>query len=145
MEFEPDAATATVRCMDSDTVVRLGNRRSMEENCVSYSIEVSAPGLSARIDNAEAPGWQPPPDLPEFLESLAADFHGWPDNRIWHTLDHDLAIRAEFHSGGHVALTWILDPGQGLPNSWQTTVTTWHEAGEQMTALAADVRAFFDE
>jgi hypothetical protein len=142
IEFQTDTPEVIVRCTDSDSVVRFSHRRRADKDSVYYSIEALAPNLSARVEEIVAAGWQSAPDLPGFLESLAGDFHGWSGERTWHTLDRDLTISAVFHSGGHVGLNWTLRPWQGRFGGWQTTVTTWQEAGEQMAALAADVRAF---
>lgn len=141
-----DAAAVTIRCIDSGTVVRLCDRRRLDHASVHYTVEVCAPGLSARVDEAVAVAWDPAPDLPAFLGGLAEDFRGWSGERQWHSLERDLAVTAVFRSGGHVGLTWTLWPWPARRHGgWSTTVTTWQEAGEQMTALAADVRAFLRE
>ncbi|MFE2689648.1 DUF6228 family protein [Streptomyces mirabilis] len=49
---------------------------------------------------------------------------------------------AVFRSGGHVGLTWTLRPWPRAAGGWSASATTWLEAGEQMTALAADLRHF---
>jgi hypothetical protein len=79
-------------------------------------------------------------DLSEFMDGLAADFRGWTDRRSWAT--NHLKITAAFHSGGHVELRWTLRPWVSRRDSWEASVTTWLEAGQQMTELAADIRAF---
>ena len=145
MEFDADTPAVIVHCFETDSVVSLSDRQRVDQHSTHYSIEASAPGLSARLNEVVDAGWQPAPDLPGFLESLAADFHGWSGERTWHTLERDLTIRAVFRSGGHVGLIWTLRPWQARSSGWQTTVTTWQEAGEQMTALAADVRAFLHD
>ena len=43
------------------------------------------------------------------------------------------SVRAGFHSGGHVALTWNLHRWLTRSDTWQASITTWLEAGEQMT------------
>lgn len=137
---EPDALTVVVRCADSDSVVRLCNRWRLDEDSAHYAIEASAPGLAARVDEAVAGIWGP--DLATFLDELAESFRGWNGERSWHSLDRDLTITAVFRSGGHVGLTWTLRPWPAKYGGWSASVTTWLEAGEQMTALAADVRTF---
>lgn len=82
-------------------------------------------------------------DLARFLQQLADGFRGWEGERAWKTYDEDLALRAVFVSGGHVRLTWTLRPWRVMSlGRWQATVTTQLEAGEQMAALAADIRYF---
>jgi hypothetical protein len=142
---QTDAPAVVIRCMDSDTVMRLCDRWRLDADSIHYAVEACAPGLSARVDEAVSAVWEPAPDLPAFLTGLAEDFHGWSGERSWHSLERDLAVTAVFRSGGHVGLTWTLRPWPAKHGGWSTTVTTWQEAGEQMTALAADVRAFLHE
>jgi len=142
LHFDVDAMTLVIRCPDTDAVVRLYDRWQYDGDSVHYAIEASAPGLSARLDEAVAAIWQPSPDLPAFLDSLAQDFHGWPGERRWQSLENDLAISAVFRAGGHVGLTWTLRPWPARLGGWSASVTTWLEGGEQMTALAAEVKAF---
>lgn len=59
--------------------------------------------------------------------------------------DTDLAVSAVFRTGGYVGLTWTLCPWPAASGGWAASVTTWLEAGEQMTSLAADVRRFLGE
>lgn len=44
--------------------------------------------------------------------------------------------------GGHVELGWSMRPGLGMEATWEVSATTWIEAGQQLTTLASDVRAF---
>ena len=142
---QTDAPTVIVRCLESDTIVRLCDRWRPDKDSIHYAVEACAPGLSARVDEAVAADWDPAPDLPAFLGQLAEDFRGWSGERSWHSLERDLTISAVFRPGGHVGLTWILRPWPAKHGGWNATVTTWQEAGEQMKALAADVRAFLHE
>ena len=68
---QTDTPAVIVRCLDSDTVVRLYNRWRPDKDSIHYAVEACAPGLSARIDEAvaaglevqsEALGHLPPPD-----------------------------------------------------------------------------------
>jgi len=52
-----------------------------------------------------------------------------------------LKLTAAFHSGGHVELCWTIRPWI-TRYGWEAPVTTWIEGGQQMTELAAAVRAF---
>jgi hypothetical protein len=134
-----EPAEVTVRCQDDrDVHVRLCDLFVQDEDCVHYAIEAGAPGLNARLDGVAAWNWNG--DLAPFLEGLARDFRGWQGERVWQTNDRDLTLRAVFRSGGHVGLTWTLRPWRTPVDSWDASVTTWLEAGEQMSALAADVR-----
>ncbi|MFF0747204.1 DUF6228 family protein [Streptomyces sp. NPDC004111] len=139
-----DEATVTVRCQDNASVgVTFCDRFSFDADSTHYAVEVRAPGLTARVDEVVAWIWDS--DLTAFLEKLAADFRGWDGERSWQTSDHDLAVSAVFRSGGHVGLTWTLRPWTQDTGGWNASVTTWLEAGEQMTSLATQVRAFLTQ
>ncbi|MFI6006057.1 DUF6228 family protein [Streptomyces sp. NPDC051366] len=137
-------ADAAILCQDNSSVgVSFRDRHSSDDYCVHYSIEVQAPGLSARIDKVVA--WiGDNGDLAPFLEKLAADFAGWDGERCWETNDRDLAVSAVFRSGGYVGLTWTLRPWRNASCGWSASVTTWLEAGEQMGSFAADIRHFLE-
>ncbi|MFD7900379.1 DUF6228 family protein [Streptomyces sp. NPDC059743] len=131
----------TIRCQDKPSVgVKFCDRYSFDEDSVHYAVEVSAPGLTARINEVVAWLWDS--DLAPFLEELAADYRGWDGERNWQTNDRDLIVSAVFRSGGHIGLTWTLRPWPKAAGGWSASVTTWLEAGEQMSAFAADVRRF---
>ncbi|MEV5238517.1 DUF6228 family protein [Streptomyces cinnamoneus] len=131
----------TVRCKDSPSVdVRFCDRFSFDRDSVRYAVEVRAPGLTARVDEVVAWIWDS--DLTTFLEELVADYQGWEGERNWHTLDRDLAVSAVFRSGGYIGLTWTLRPWRTAAGEWSASVTTWLEAGEQMSSLTSDVRHF---
>lgn len=142
LHSDSDATTLVIRSPDTETVVRLCNRWQFDADSVHYAVEASARGMTARVDEAVAAIWEPHPNLPTFLDELARDFHGWPGERSWRSLENDLGVSAVFRSGGHVGLTWTLRPWPARYGGWSASVTTWLEAGEQMTSLAADVRAF---
>ena len=44
-----DAAAVVIRCMDSDTVVRLCDRWRLDEDSIHYAVEACAPGLAADV------------------------------------------------------------------------------------------------
>jgi hypothetical protein len=54
-------------------------------------------------------------DLAAFAETLAANWRGWPDERAWESVEHDLRIQA--HHDEHVRLRVRLQdtdtPGHG--------------------------------
>jgi hypothetical protein len=138
-----DKPGVTVRCQDNPAVgVKFRDRFSFDEDSVHYAVELGAPGLAARVNEVVA--WKWDSDLVPFLEELARDYRGWNGERAWQTNDQDLAVTAVFRSGGHVGLTWTLRPWPKAAGGWTASVTTWLEAGEQMTALASDVQQFLD-
>jgi hypothetical protein len=133
----------TIRCLDDPAVfVRLYDRFFPDEYGVGFSIEAQADGLRASVGPVEVWVWDDA-DLPGFLAGLAEDFRGWAGERTWQT--NHLKVQAVFHSRGHVALTWTLRPWVSRGDSWQTTVTTWLEAGAQMSTLADDIREFLPD
>ncbi|MGW1894211.1 DUF6228 family protein [Streptomyces sp. NPDC002004] len=136
-----EQACVTIRCQDNLSVgVRFRDRFSFDEDSVHYAIEVWAPGLTARVSEVVAWVWDS--DLAPFLEELAADFRGWNGVRSWQTNDRDLTVSAVFRSGGHIGLTWTLRPWPESAGGWSASVTTWLEAGEQMTSFASDIGEF---
>ncbi|WP_437083117.1 DUF6228 family protein [Streptomyces sp. enrichment culture] len=141
LDNRPDV---TVRCRDNSAVgVAFRDRSGPDQGCVHYCVELRAPGLTARVDDVVA--WVRDGGLPAFLDGLAADYRGWDGERSRQTLDRDLTVSAVFRSGGHVGLTWAVQPWRQAAGDWSASVTTWLEAGEQMASLAADVRAFLTE
>ncbi|MGQ4426648.1 DUF6228 family protein [Streptomyces violaceoruber] len=116
------------------------DRFSFDADSVHCAVELRAPGLTARVD--EVVTWIWDSDLTTFLDELAAEYRGWEGERSWQTNDHDLTVSAVFRAGGHVGLTWSLQPWPQAAGGWGASVTTWLEAGEQMTTLAVDIRHF---
>ncbi|MFI6924518.1 DUF6228 family protein [Nonomuraea spiralis] len=131
----------TVRCsQDPELVVRLSGRRSADQYETVFGVEALAGGLRAEIPDVTVTTWDAAGDLAAFLQTLADDFRGWTGERTWHT--DQLTLGAIFRSGGRVELTWTLRPWSSHPPGWETSVTTWIEGGQQMTRLAAGIRAF---
>lgn len=138
LDDQPDV---NVRCQDNASVgVMFCDRFSFDQDSVHYAVELRAPGLSARVDEVVAWTWGS--GLATFLGERAADYRGRDGERNWQTYDRDLALSAVFRSGGYVGLTWTVRPWPQTAGGWDASVTTWLEAGEQMTSLAADVRTF---
>ncbi|WP_028564530.1 DUF6228 family protein [Salinispora tropica] len=129
-----------VRCQDDPTVsIRLHDRSFPDEYGICFAVEARAQGLHAELPGTEMWVWDEA-WLPDFISQLAADYRGWADERTWQA--NHLTVRATFHSGGHVALTWQLQPWVSRSDAWQASITTWLEGGEQMSNLAADLREF---
>lgn len=139
-----EVTEVVVHSQDNPAVtVRFCDRFRPDEDAVHYAVEARAPGLEARVPEVVAWIWDA--DLVPFLEELARDFRGWDGERVWRNCDHDLTLGAVFRSGGHVGLTWTLRPWPTAAGGWESSVTTWLEAGEQMSALAGDLRQFLHE
>jgi hypothetical protein len=124
---------------DPGTWVRFSDWRLPDDYGLSFSIELHSHELRTRRGIEDWTWEQGEPA--DFLDRLVADFRGWEGERTWRV--NDLALRAVFRSGGHVGLTWTLRSWNAEFDNWEASVTTCVEAGEQLSALAADVRHFF--
>lgn len=143
MDFRPsdnDPPEVIIRCGQTPGVfVRLHERYFPDQYGVAFSIEAQAHGLHACLDGVETWIWDEN-DLADFLTELATDFRGWTGERTWQT--NHLSVTASWHSGGHVSLTWTLQPWVSRTDHWVASITTWLEAGEQMTNLASEMHHF---
>ncbi|MER5432348.1 DUF6228 family protein [Streptomyces sp. NPDC002588] len=119
--------------------VRLFDWSRTDEYETAFAVEAVADGVRARLDNVTVTVWD---DMSEFFDGLARDFRGWDGERVW--INNHLVLTATFGSGGHVHLCWTLQ-SDFFPGGWKSTVTTVIEAGEGMTAVAADVREFLSQ
>ncbi|MEU8735670.1 DUF6228 family protein [Streptomyces tendae] len=135
-----DKPSVTVRCQENPSVnVTFCDRFSFDADSVHYAVELRAPGLTARVDEVVAWIWDS--DLTAFVEELAAGYRGWDGERSWQTNDRDLTLSAVFRSGPRRSGLVLAAVAAGR-RRLGASVTTWHEAGEQMASLAADVRHF---
>jgi hypothetical protein len=135
------AAPQVIVRSGQDPAVRvlLHDRQFIDQDETAFAVDLQAGGLAAHHRDVSVAVWDPE-DLSDFVDGLAADFRGWSGSRSW-TARH-LKLTAAFHSGGHVELRWTLRPWASRHDSWEASVTTWLEAGQQMTVLAAGIRAF---
>ncbi|WP_018681275.1 DUF6228 family protein [Actinokineospora enzanensis] len=101
-------------------------------------IQVEAEGISVRSPLRLDPVAEV--DLPEFLDSLAADYRGWTGVRDWRA-DH-IALAASHNGWGTIDLRWTISPDTPV-RGWRLTLTTRLDAGNQMTNLAQGTRGFF--
>ncbi|WP_410658689.1 DUF6228 family protein [Amycolatopsis sp. lyj-112] len=124
-----------VGCGREEARITFGERYFVDVIGVGCCVDVEARGLTAHRHGIEFLHGEPE-RLADFVGGLAADFRGWPGERVWNGAH--LRLKASIHAGGHVALGWTLPPDGG----WEASVTTWLEAGEQLSGLAADLREF---
>lgn len=137
-----DPDELVIRCLENpDTTVRMYDRYFPDEYGIGFSIELDADGMCARFGPVEVCVWDA--DLPAFVTGLSEDFGGWTGQRSWST--NHLTVDAGYHSRGHVALRWTLQPHLTHMDSWTASVTTWVEAGAQMSRLAANLRRFLPD
>lgn len=104
-----------------------------------FAVQAMADGMRARLENVTVTVWD---DMGEFFDGPARDFRGWQGERI--RSSNHLAVTAAFGSGGHVYLRWTLRSGC-FPGDWTCTMTNVIEAGEKVTALAANLREFLHQ
>jgi len=119
--------------------VRLFNWARSDGYELAFSVEVMDGGLHALLDSVFVTVWD---SMGEFFDGLARDFRGWEGTRVW-TNNH-LVVTATFGSGGYVCLGWTLR-SDVFGNGWEATVSTVVEGGEEMTAVAADMRDFLGQ
>lgn len=130
----------TIRSIQDPAVqVRLHDRQFIDQDEIAFVVDLHADGLNARLRGVVVAVWDPQ-DLSDFMDGLATDFRGWKGERSW--VGSHLKLTALFHSGGHVELCWTLQPWVSGQDSWEASVTTWVEGGQQLTNLAADIRVF---
>lgn len=138
---DPDAAAPQVIIRsgkDAAAQVRLHDCRFPGEYETTFAVCLHADGLDARIGEVSVTPWDNS-GLTSFMDGLVADFRGWVGTRSW-AVSH-FKLTAAFHSGGHVELCWTIRPWI-THNDWEASLTTWIEGGQQMTELAAAIRAF---
>ena len=139
-DYDATPAQVIIRSEEDPAVlVRLHDRQFIDEHETGFAVDLHADGLHAHLGDVIVAVWDPQ-DLSDFMDRLAAEFRGWSGSRTW-TTSH-LTLTATFHSRGHVELRWTLRPWIPGQDSWQASVATWIEGGQQMTDLAADIRAF---
>lgn len=140
----PEKPELVVRSAETPTLfMRLFDWSRVDEHEVVFAVEAVADGLRARIDSVTVSVWNGAGDLIDFLAELARDFRGWEGERVW--LNNRLVLTAMFGAGGHVHLRWTLRLNPFTEDTWECSLTTTLEAGEQMTALANDARSFLHQ
>lgn len=74
-------------------------------------------------------------ELAGFFRGLAADWRGWPGERTYESLEHDLRLTATHD--GHVRLAVQLRPN--LPDEWSASGVFRVDPGEEMTRAAENL------
>jgi len=141
---DPDGAAQQViigSYENSATRVCLHDCRFIGEYETTFVVDLHSDGLDARIGEVSVTPWDCG-GLTGFMDGLAADFRGWSGTRSW-AVNH-LKLTATFHSGGHVELCWTIRPWITRAD-WEASLTTWIEGGQQMTDLAAAIKALLTQ
>jgi hypothetical protein len=94
-----------------------------------------ADGLDAslRVSSHYATGFD---ELVGFFQGLAADWRGWPGERTYESLEHELRLTASHD--GHVRIAVQLRPSS-LPDGWSVSGEFRVDPGEEMTRAAESV------
>jgi hypothetical protein len=129
--------------VDAATVGRAGDgvrfediERGPDGEIWYAGVRLRVPGLGAslRVSAHYATGFD---ELVAFFRALASDWRGWPGERMYESLEHDLRLTATHD--GHVQLTVQLWPN--LPDRWSASAVIRLDPGEEMTRAAEDVAA----
>jgi Family of unknown function (DUF6228) len=99
-------------------------------------------GVRLRVDGLDAPlrvsshyatGFD---DLAGFFQGLAADWRGWPGERAYESLEHELRLTATHN--GHVRIVVQLCQSS-LPDGWSASGVLVIDPGEELTKAADEV------
>jgi hypothetical protein len=103
----------------------------------SVEVSVRTPGLAAglQVQSHYATGFD---DLVAFFQELAASWRGWPGEKAYESLEHDLRLTATHD--GHVRLGVQMSRTSG-PDGWSASVVLRLDPGEEMTRAAGEVAA----
>jgi hypothetical protein len=96
-----------------------------------------ADGLDAslRVSSCYATGFD---ELVGFFQGLAADWRGWPGERTYESLEHELRLTATHD--GHLRIAVHLRQSS-LPDGWSASAAFRVDPGEEMTQAAESVTA----
>ena len=105
-------------------------------------ITLTAAGLraSARIYNIDHTG--SPSDLPAFFEDMARNWRGWPGEKHWVSIEHDVELACTSSTLGNVTMVVILDSYVDDPFIWDVRCSIVLESW-QLEPLAGRAKKFF--
>ena len=104
-------------------------------------VEIRADGLTVRT-TATLSAMYDKVDLAEYFAGLAADWRGWKGERQWEALEQEMQIDS-WHDGRAnvmVAVTVRRPERAYADDAWSARIVFTLESGEQLTALASDIR-----
>jgi hypothetical protein len=111
-----------------------------ERNGEYFRVTLAGGGISAsKVVYAYTGG----PLLVRLFASIASDWRGWDEERLWSALESDFSIRATSDKLGHIRLDVTLrrhDP----EDNWTISAPLWLDAGS-LSQVAADAKAFFSD
>jgi len=108
--------------------------------CVQVAVETATEHLRAEAHGVTL-GVMGGEDLSPFLAGLVENFQGWKGVQSWRSFNADFGIDA-VHLGSHVEMTWTVSTWRHVPSTWTASVTLPLQAGEELRAVATEVRWF---
>jgi Family of unknown function (DUF6228) len=137
-----DEVEVVLRCERNPSVsVRFAERHAAvapDDRRMFFVVSAQAPGLDVRLEGVT--NFVVGRGLVRFIDGL--DFRGWRGEQRWANADRDLKVNARYDSGGHVALTWTLQPWRSAYGGWDVGVTAWLEAGAAKDGFSAQLHDF---
>jgi hypothetical protein len=98
-------------------------------------VHLASLSASSTVEGNYADGFM---DLVEFFTSLEESWSGWPGDKVYESVNHDLRLVAS-HKGSSISLDVILRPEM----SWRLSFEIVIEPGEELSRLATDIRVAF--
>jgi hypothetical protein len=99
---------------------------------------LAVPGLVAELPRVSANYAVVFRDLIDFLSGMARDWRGWSGERVYESLERELRLVASYDR--HVKIIATLRQST-VEDGWEATGTFTVDPGEQMSGIAADVKA----
>jgi uncharacterized protein (DUF433 family) len=111
----------------------------MADDWVTFRCRVEMAGIIA-VANVHHLGFSPA----SFFTDLEDNWRGWEGERSWVAMEHQLLLNATIDPTGHIHLLVTLrdDPG---PGGWTLRVPITVESGEQLSAIARELRVLFPD
>ena len=135
---EPTVEGVTLVGLD-EVLITLGpGEPGRDIDFVDFPVVISGNGLDVRSWVPDLKG-----HLVAFVGEIADDWKGERSDRRWESIEHDMSIEATRSPTGHVSMLFTLRGGRRPAEepTWSVAVTVRLEAGEQISAIASNLRA----
>lgn len=109
-------------------------------NFVDFPVSIVGEGIEAKVWVRSSEGAGSGTTLTEFFEELAKDWKGEKSQPAWEAIEHHLAISVQRDALGHVLLAFDLRQSYRT-DAWSVRVVVKVEPGEEMSKIAAGLRA----
>jgi hypothetical protein len=107
---------------------------------LDVTLNATALRASARIYNIDYAGHVS--TLPAFLEDVARNWRGWPGEKCWASVEHDLKLTCTSSSLGNITVVVALDSYVDDPSIWDVRCSIVLESW-QLDALARQAKKVF--